>query len=238
MKLKKIVSLALAGVLAVSMLAGCKGNSSSSSTPNEPTEPVASGLSVKLGKAMDDAMINAKVNFVDNSELDSALQHAIGDVGDNTVAGGALLPGNVVYASGLMWVPGLAEAYDTLEEDVDPTFGMVAGTPNATIVQIAPNNIDASDAKYDEDGVSTIMLFVVESGVVTDNIIEQIGDDLKDDLKALVNSYAYGVGFPQNGNVNYKYDLSVASSSKTFVDADTTLGLTLIAVELTRNIVE
>ena len=68
MKLKKIASLMLAGIMAVSMLAGCKDNGSSS-TPNEPTEPVASGLSAMLADAMDKDLVEKDyIHFVDGTD--------------------------------------------------------------------------------------------------------------------------------------------------------------------------
>ena len=53
MKLKKIASLALAGIMAVSMLAGCK-DGSSSSTPTEPdVNPVDSSLANYVNNELD-----------------------------------------------------------------------------------------------------------------------------------------------------------------------------------------
>ena len=53
MKLKKIASLALAGVMAVSMLAGCQNTSvNPEPTPNPDPTP-ATGYSAKLGDEID-----------------------------------------------------------------------------------------------------------------------------------------------------------------------------------------
>ena len=53
MKLKKIASLALAGIMAVSMLAGCNGSSSSSSEPTTPPETVT-GVAATINANLDD----------------------------------------------------------------------------------------------------------------------------------------------------------------------------------------
>ena len=54
MKLKKIASLALAGIMAVSMLAGCNGASSSTPTdPETPTTPVTDAASTVNGELGD-----------------------------------------------------------------------------------------------------------------------------------------------------------------------------------------
>ena len=66
MKLKKIVSLALAGVLAVSMLAGCK-NGTGSSDPTK--EPVASDLT----SAVIAAVTETNVTYTKSADLDKAI---------------------------------------------------------------------------------------------------------------------------------------------------------------------
>ena len=75
MKLKKIASLALAGIMAVSMLAGCNG--SSSSTPTEPETPATSNYAATLQDALEGKARRIVTKAVANSELDSALQSAV-----------------------------------------------------------------------------------------------------------------------------------------------------------------
>ena len=72
MKLKKIASLALAGIMAVSMLAGCSNNSSSSSS--EPTTPpVDSSLATAVNDKMSDAQKNI-ITFGTDADLNSNLE--------------------------------------------------------------------------------------------------------------------------------------------------------------------
>ena len=76
MKLKKIASLMLAGVMAVSMLAGCsdKGGASSEDQDKEPT-----GVTVEaINAALDN---DIKVKFTASSALENALDKAIDYVG-------------------------------------------------------------------------------------------------------------------------------------------------------------
>ena len=71
MKLKKLLALALAGVMAVSMLAGCKG--ASSSTPTEPdVKPVDNSLAAYVNEKLD-----AKYKNVLTLGSDSALETAL-----------------------------------------------------------------------------------------------------------------------------------------------------------------
>ena len=78
MKLKKIASLALAGIMAVSMLAGCNG--ASSSNPTEPENPVVpNGTNIAgyvNGLLSEDVSENIK--FVDDAELRAALTEVAG----------------------------------------------------------------------------------------------------------------------------------------------------------------
>ena len=76
MKLKKIVSLALAGILAVSMLTAC-GDKGSSSSEGE-TEVVATGYSAMLAKELKDTAAKSHVTFQDNAEDEAALKAMLG----------------------------------------------------------------------------------------------------------------------------------------------------------------
>lgn len=79
MKLKKIASLALAGVMAVSMLAGCN-NGSSSNSGNGNTEVVTSSIVDAVNKGQSVAN-DVKITFTADSNLDSALKKAAEKLG-------------------------------------------------------------------------------------------------------------------------------------------------------------
>ena len=83
MKLKKIASLMLAGVMAVSMLAGCSGKG----TDNKGEETVtASTLTGKVISALDEDTTK-KVAFSSSSVLDAAIAKAVQQVGvDDTIS--------------------------------------------------------------------------------------------------------------------------------------------------------
>ena len=86
MKLKKIVSLALAGILAVSMLTACGDNSNSNSGNGEtdvtPTSTTASVLRENLS-----GNSRRNVEAVANSSLDAALKDAVADYCNNYTVG-------------------------------------------------------------------------------------------------------------------------------------------------------
>ena len=83
MKLKKIASLALAGIMAVSMLAGCNGGSSSSN-PTDPETP-ATGIVAVVNEGQDKNN-DVKINFTSNSSLDTMLSSAVSAYGENVNA--------------------------------------------------------------------------------------------------------------------------------------------------------
>ena len=88
MKLKKIASLMLAGVMAVSMLAGCN----TASNDGNPGEGEGEGTttacySAMLGEAVSDAVKDLDyVTFQDNAEDAAALRKALNNIGENSLA--------------------------------------------------------------------------------------------------------------------------------------------------------
>ena len=80
MKLKKIASLALAGVMAVSMLAGCSGNGSNNNGGNTVVEPGTSSIVTAFNDGQDKDN-KVKVTFSSDASLDAALQKAGKEVG-------------------------------------------------------------------------------------------------------------------------------------------------------------
>ena len=233
MKLKKIVSLALAGIMAVSMLTACgEGDSNSTVTPPvDNTTPT--GLSAQLGAEASD-LTNSKVTFADSTALNNALKHAVGNIGDRSI--GEAFNRNinaVTYLGSMRRWDAVRAAVGVLEDDMDVDVDM--STVAVDPVAVTVNGLNPTDLQYDENNYNTVMLFAVDSGVLMTNIIEQLSNQIDDDMDDLVTSF--DVTNMNNGGedeVNYHYTCSVASTSKTFVDADTTFGVTFVAVEINR----
>ena len=79
MKLKKIASLALAGVMAVSMLAGCKGTDGSNNSSSTTT---AASIIDAVNNGQDGAN-KVKVAFTADSKLEDAAKKAVAAHGDS-----------------------------------------------------------------------------------------------------------------------------------------------------------
>ena len=96
MKLKKIASLMLAGIMAVSMLAGCNNvsNNNGNNGEGEGEGATASGYSAKLGeklaKTLKEKKLDKIVTFADSSKDQAALEDAVTGYGAlNLIVGSA-----------------------------------------------------------------------------------------------------------------------------------------------------
>ena len=83
MKLKKIASLMLAGIMAVSMLAGCKtvDNSGDNGNDDVVVTPSASAIVTAVNNGQS-ATNDVKIDFTSDTSLDAALTKAVEAVGD------------------------------------------------------------------------------------------------------------------------------------------------------------
>lgn len=82
MKLKKIASLALAGALAVSMLAGCGTKTNNNGEPEQPSASATSIVdAVNDGQS---ALNKAKITFTADANLDNTLSRIAGKLGVST----------------------------------------------------------------------------------------------------------------------------------------------------------
>ena len=131
MKLKKIASLMLAGIMAVSMLAGCKSGTTTDDG-NTDVKPVDSSFAAKINDELDDDQ-KAIVTFKADSTLESALNKAAGmiDVTALKVTNtGWLVDGNVLKSFTEM-VDADGNAFDTVFEknDKDQTGAAILVVP-------------------------------------------------------------------------------------------------------------
>lgn len=85
MKLNKVLALALSGVMAVSMLAGCSNNSGNGGQNGEEQPPVDD---TTIASVLNDEQADndVKVNFTYSSSLETALQKTLSVVGNDAAA--------------------------------------------------------------------------------------------------------------------------------------------------------
>ena len=210
MKLKKIASLALAGIMAVSMLAGCKdggnGNSGSSSSENTNTN---TGVSAEILNLAD--ISNRKdIIAVDNSKLNSAVE-------------------KMAETSAAEWAPyiknkGNVEAISNsgnLKLMINQAKNIMAG---ATYVYDATGTWGALNAKDGADDQTIYNFYYASKGLGESVINNLIADEL--------DSVAFAIGDPNPGaGDSYQYTVSVAKADwKVGKDADASVDGVIIGV--------
>ena len=234
MKLKKIASLMLAGVMAVSMLAGCQNTSVDPEPTPDPDPTPVTGYSAKLQSELS-AIAQDKITFSDSTELNSALEYAAGNVGNdkitqefiNSVTDG----GKITYveqnssgALGLV-VKGLRDALD-VQFDID-------NKETEIISDLNPTNEKSWANWYKKNDVNNVLLYVVNDAVNLNNAMDQIADRIGNDIEKLDDDFDFDGDSKMD--VNYHYTGSVATCTKTY-EAGHGMGLHIIAVELVRHI--
>ena len=235
MKLKKIASLMLAGVMAASMLAGCQTTSNDQPTqPEEPTNPVT-GYSAVLESKLS-AHAQDKIDMSDDADLTAALDYVVGNVGNNAITQefvSTMQDGRINYIEGsdadvLRLVN--TKLYDKMSAKAE-WEGAAAGVIN----HLNPTQTTASDYNYyTKDDVNAVLLYAVDGGVELENAIEQVANNIDQAIVDLTDEYKLNT--TGNGaTTNFHYTGSVATCTKTF-ESGHGLSVTFIAVEVVRHI--
>ena len=83
MKLKKIASLMLAGIMAVSMLTACGGNTiDDTQKPNQPEEPVVADVVSAVEKGIKAHNSDLEINVTTSQNMDAAIEEVFGTLTD------------------------------------------------------------------------------------------------------------------------------------------------------------
>ena len=258
MKLKKIASLALAGVMAVSMLAGC---STTSTTPEGPnggddviTTPVNDMTSAFQSGLSDKAEL--KVNMSYSEDLQDDLAYAAGEVGYATILDfcTAIRTAGTRFGSGVRTVANFDQRGNVYVANVnagqwavwtpwtgDMTTNKFAGDLSVAAADMSALNVeDAFNSlipEYNEVEDETVtMLFAVDDTIGETNAVKQVGqlvnnwiEQLRIDDDNSKENQKHGVDAT---TFHYVYNGSVAIENKSIDSHD--MGVNLIAVEITR----
>ena len=219
MKLNKVLALALSGVMAVSMLAGCSNNSGNGDQNGEEQVP-ATGVSANVGnliKADLDEDVNIDfVTFADDNDLDNALDYTMGKVDVVEVLRGYMAFGT------LQELEADDTVYATMIDRVEATDGTWV------------SNIGDITVKTDGDGAKAVRVYAISDAISEEVVEEYVAEDLMGDIP----DYKH---YDSNGdNWYYDYTVSVSMSSKT-VNTSSILGtgatdptITFVAVQVVR----
>ena len=238
MKLKKIASLALAGIMAVSMLTACNTTSNTPDTGDDDqgtTTPVT-GYSAKLGDEIAElsTIAGKAVDWSESNNLQSSLNYQVGNVGYNALTESflrSLSGGQVQFVDDRWGTPTIVTTVnDNVYSDMDAEEnGRNYGSPYDAVVATNPTLVN-----YTADNFNTTMLFVVDNGVDLNNAMDQIAARIATAVAELDDDFS--VMIDGSMNVDYEYTGSVATCTKTF-EAGHGVGVSFIAVEIVRHIV-
>ena len=222
MKLKKIASLMLAGVMAVSMLAGCQNANVDPEQPTDPETPTATGYSVEMASNLSDAAKKDYIAFEDNADDLAALEDALGKLSWTTTAGYTLPK---VATPVIDWVGGadtdlmvndFVDALDIENINMDDDWVWDA-------LVIDYNRGDAETVKYG-------LMYVIDGTVDENDALEGIADNVEILLGNLPNVNDYTLT-----RYTYDYTVSVSVANKPLDVIDWYNGsANFIAVTVTR----
>ena len=250
MKLKKIASLALAGVMAVSMLAGC---STTSNEPQEPTTPPTttpvSGKSAVFEAQLTD-LADMKITMEDNADLQAALDAAAQNVGSATIIDftNAIRSASVgnfgvrtianfdedgnVYVANVN--DGVAMGWGLTTNVNAGDLSVVADDMGAMHVRDAFVNLLPEHKEVADDAVT--MLFAVDGTIGEDAAVRQVAKVLNNEIENLqidddMNTTA--PGWSDHTTLHYNYTGSVCITNRALAD-NHGMSLNIIAVQITR----
>ena len=250
MKLKKIASLMLAGIMAVSMLTACDttsntpvvpdGDGDVTTTPvNDMTSAFQSGLSDKA---------ELKVNMSYSEDLQDDLAYAAGEVGYATILDfcTAIRTAGTIGGAGVRTVANFDRDGRVYVADVNSgdwnvsTTNELAGDLSVAAAGMSALNVeDAFNTlipSYNEVEDETVtMLFAVDDTIGEANAVKQVGQLVNFWIEQLRIDDDNSVDFNEGVDAttfHYVYNGSVAIENKSIDSHD--MGVNLIAVEITR----
>ena len=216
MKLKKIASLALAGVMAVSMLAGCKSGANSGNDNNGENggETVVTSTpvvdAVNKGQSASNA---AKVNFTVDSKLDAALQKAVEVYGNDAIQTGV--------KDAIVRVTGLKNETCGLAGNEEITTGIFKGflSEDANYTYIR----ETLDKNLDGKVYTVFDVVVIPGGIYTEEAALNEVATTMDKAIATLGGHSLTAGTKAGDKYySYSYDGNISMISAKQLDGTTT----------------
>ena len=214
MKLKKIASLMLAGVMAVSMLAGCATNSTEPENPNEPENPVVAG-GISAGVESYTVKKPEYVKFVDDADLSKNLQYVAEFANVKNIGLGYLTEDLHKYSN----TNDLQNRLVTVEK-----------------ASVAIDDIGDTDFLQLAESASTVSIkdataaqLYVASGVIEENALNTL---VAEELDRIIKDYNNVVAVDgEIGLYDHSYTVSVSTCTKAIGEVD----VTFVAVQVVRS---
>ena len=219
MKLKKIASLALAGIMAVSMLTACGDGAGSDGTTNDSSsEVVTSGTSSTFYNELTKAARNAIKSAADDADLDAALAQAVKDYVSESemqqIASQIISNKNYVAVNEYVSVGGANTVAVKVADKVDADLEIV-------------NTLGSTSGNLNDKNMTAIDVYRSYFGVSDQLILDDAASDLSDYIAALPT-------VSTDGKYEYSYVVSTSIASKTFEVAGTSVTVKYLAVQVDR----
>ena len=230
MKLKKIASLMLAGIMAVSMLAGCKGNTINENPGSSSSEPTApAGYSKMLHEHLSPSA-QKSVTPVDSDAVNSALRAAMDFVGGDAISGA--YDDNWLDVATVINTTNYSTAPAALKNAaVDLIDSLSAENALHNGVATALDLLDPTPANYNSTNLNVALLFVTNGDKGMDAVMDEVASRINNDLETLVDDY--DIDSDGDYDVDYSYNISVSAYTKT-LDGDHAKSMTFVAVNVAR----
>ena len=211
MKLKKIASLMLAGVMAVSMLAGCNtaSNGGNNGGEGEGEGTTTTGYSVAFGDKVEKLNATVKgmdnVTFADNANDQAALEDALNNAGALQILAGTVSS----TVSNANWIP------NAIKEDF-----MDAAKLNRYGISDPANN---GDNVF--NGTSTInrttkvgSVYYVDGTVSMDKVLDQLAEKLDEYFATLQKDSTVNNDKVETYDFDYTISVSVVNKTSDVID--------------------
>ena len=233
MKLKKLLALALSGVLAVSMFAGCSTVSEKPENPTDEPDTPVSNYSTTFWNYLDAGQ--KKITFQANSNLDNALAAAVEHAGSLTVNGNYIATDFVKEVNTDSKPASLANVAISLADSTGAENDKLHITADDwTGMEATLNQLNAKGSYKNDDDVTAVALYVVDATVGVDAALEQAAGRLDEVIRDLD---IVGTVTDQGVEYEYKYTGSVSVVSKS-TDNLGGMSVNFIAVQIDRTTVQ
>ena len=251
MKLKKIASLALAGIMAVSMLTACNTTSGQPQNPTTPpTTTPATGKSAVFEAALSD-LADVKITMSDSNNLQTALDTAAQNVGSATIIDftNAIRSAGVGGNFGVRTIANFDDDGNVYVANVND--GVAMGWGLTTNVRAGDLSVTAADmdalsvfdafvdlipGHKEVDAETVTMLFAVDGMIGENAAVRQVAAVLDQEIGALQIDDDWNTDIGSVGDhttLHYTYTGSVSITNRALAD-NHGMSLNIIAVQITR----
>ena len=228
MKLKKLMALALSGVLAVSMFAGCAKADVKPEDPTDPEGPVAVEGDISAGVAANIENLPSYIEFAADSDLSKSLDYVVGFANIWDIEDGFGEP-NIRDIKGirsglqdeLKKAVGVTTWEYAKDKEIDLTLETI-GDREVLLKAEEASTVEIDDAK-------AVQLYVASGVIEEDALNALVAEEIDETIKGYVNvAKTYGQG---NGIYDHSYTVSVSVDSKDVNGIEATF----VAVQVVRS---